>query len=386
MGVPDRAWMSRALRIAERGWGRVQPNPLVGALVLDAAGRLVGEGAHLEYGGPHAEVNAINRAGAAARGGTLVVSLEPCNHHGKTPPCSDAVLRAGIARVVYGARDPNTVAGGGAERLAAAGVRVEGPVATQRVRAQNAIFFHTHEHTRSFVALKLAATLDSRISRTRGRRTMITGSSANEETHRLRAGFDAIMVGRGTVTADDPLLSVRGEVMPRSQPVRVVLDSDARLSPDSRIVNTTALAPVWVFCAHDADLTRRRALERHGVRTIPVARAGEGVDIDEVLATLWTEEIRSVFCEGGALVAGSLARADRIDRLYLFVAPNVMGEPGVGAFEAFTAGPTPLKVSAARRCGDDALLVYDRITPVVAAGAPGPRRAAARSADVYRAD
>ena len=362
--VPDKAWLFRALRLAERGWGRVQPNPLVGALVVDERGRLAGEGYHAEFGGPHAEVIALNSAGVAARNGTLFVTLEPCCHHGKTPPCTDAILRSGIKRVVFGARDPNAIAAGGAERLRQAGLEVDGPVLENPVRAQNAIFFHTLEQQRVFVAVKLATSLDGRIAESRGTRTPVTGAPANEETQRLRAGFDAIMVGRGTISIDDPLLTVRGEVMPLKPPLRVVLDSDARLAANSRVAHTTALGPVWLFCAHDADVVRRRVLERQGIRIIPVSRGPEGVNIEEVLHTLWNEGVRSVFCEGGALVAGSLSRADRVDRLYVFVSPRVFGPFGVGGFDAFGAGPTSrLHLRSVRRFGNDVLITYDRVAP-----------------------
>jgi diaminohydroxyphosphoribosylaminopyrimidine deaminase / 5-amino-6-(5-phosphoribosylamino)uracil reductase len=172
--VPDSVWLKRALRLAARGWGRVQPNPLVGAIVLDGEGRLVGQGYHAEYGQPHAEVHALNRAGEAARGGILYVTLEPCNHHGRTPPCTDAILNAGITRLVYGAADPNPIAKGGAKHLHECGVHVVGPLIEELVRRQNAVFFHAHEKQTTFVALKLAASIDGRIAEAPGTRTSIT--------------------------------------------------------------------------------------------------------------------------------------------------------------------------------------------------------------------
>ena len=360
--VPDRAWLTRAVRLAERGWGRVQPNPLVGALVIDQAGHLVGEGYHAEFGSGHAEIFALNAAGTSASGGTLFVSLEPCNHHGKTPPCTDAIIRAGIKRVVFGALDPNPIAGGGAARLQSAGIQVDGPLMEDAVRSQNAIFFHALEQQTVFVAVKLATTLDGRIAETRGSRTAVTGAEANDETQRLRAGFDAIMVGRGTVSTDDPLLTVRGEVMPLKPPLRIVLDSDARLPASSRIAETTGIGPVWLFCASDADPVRRRLLEQQGVRVFAVARAKDGVDINQVLSILWREGVRSVFCEGGARVAGSLSRADRIDRLYVFIAPRVFGAFGVGGFDGFATRPSSaLRLCATQRFGNDVLITYDRV-------------------------
>lgn len=358
--VPDSAWMRRALRLAERGWGHVQPNPLVGAVVLDASGKLVGQGYHARYGEPHAEIMALSQAGLAARGGTLFVSLEPCAHHGQTPPCTEAILRTGIERVVFGAHDVNPAASGGAEHLRSAGVRVDGPIAEAAVRSQNTMFYHIHERQSTFVALKLAATLDGRIAHARGVRTPITGEEANEETQRLRAGFDGIMVGMGTALADDPLLTVRGDVMPRKPPVRIVLDSEARLPRDSRLAQTIALGPVWCFCARDADFTRQAGLATTGVRMVPVSRGFGGLDLSEVLAACWREGVRTLFCEGGAQVAASLAQADRIDRFYLFISPRVLGS-GPGMFDALHPGSMPgLGLSVAHAYGDDVLLTYDR--------------------------
>ena len=359
--VSDSVWLERALRLAERGWGRVQPNPLVGAIVLDAEGQVIAQSYHARYGEGHAEARALESAGAAARGGTLYVTLEPCNHFGRTPPCTDAILRAGIARVVYGARDPNPTARGGAERLRSAGVNVDGPIAEADVRAQNAIFFNKHELQRTFVALKLAATLDGRIAEAPGVRTTITGPRAQRETQRLRAGFDGIMVGIGTVLADDPLLTVRGRVVPTRLPVRVVLDSDARLPAESRLVHTIEHAPVWLFCTSNA---RTDHLERVGVRVFRVGRAGNGLDLNEVLAALWDAGIHSVFCEGGAQVAGGLAAAGRIDRLYLFLAPRLLGSSGLSAFADFLPGSLAhLAVTQVRRLGADALITCDRGSP-----------------------
>src|SRR5688572_6532919 len=262
---------------------------MVGAVVADENGNVLGEGFHALYGGPHAEVVALDAAGTSARDAILYVSLEPCSHHGRTPPCTDAILRAGIKRVVFGAADPNPVAAGGAAVLREAGVEVIGPVATEAVRRQNAIFFHAHEQHRPFVTLKLACSLDGRIAATRGQRTPITGDAAQAETHRLRAGYDAIMVGSGTIQADNPLLTVRGAIEPVRPPVRVVLDSEARLDPDSTLATTTDAAPVWLFCADDAPVDRVGPLSSAGVRIFSAHRSHGGVDIEAVLDALWNQ-------------------------------------------------------------------------------------------------
>ncbi len=362
--VDDSVWFKRALRLAARGWGRVQPNPLVGAVVLDSEGRLLAESWHAQYGEAHAEARALEKAGKAAEGGTLYVTLEPCNHHGRTPPCTDAILRAGIARVVFGASDPNPVARGGAERLRQAGVRVAGPADEAAVRTQNAIFFHRHEQQSTFVALKLAATLDGRIAEAPGVRTRITGPDAQREALRLRAGYDAIMVGVGTVMADDPILTARGRVVPSAPPIRVVLDSDARMPADTMLATTADRGPVWLFCAADADADRQRQLGLRGVRVLHAERGPGGLHISAVLDTLWREGVHSVFCEGGAQVAASLAGAGRVDRFYLFLAPRLIGAGGLSAFADFLPGSLAhLAVTSVRRLGSDALITCDRISP-----------------------
>lgn len=358
----DRAFMRRALSLAERGWGRVHPNPLVGAVVV-RDGDVVGEGFHGEFGGPHAEVVALRAAGELARGATLYVTLEPCNHFGKTPPCTDAIVASGVARVVIAAEDPHPVARGGAERLRAAGIEVEIGVERDAARALNAAFFHAVERGTPFVALKYALSLDGRLSSRRGRPTAVTGNEARAEAHRLRAGFDAILVGIGTILADDPLLTVRGAVAPRVPPVRVVLDSDARLPLESRLVDTVGEAPVWVVCAADAPAERRAALEARGVRTLAVPRVGRHIDLDAALARLGDEQVRSVFCEGGGRVGGALLEADLIERLYLFYAPKLFGRDGVPAFPGrIPAGARDGWVRrAVAEFGADVMVQLDRI-------------------------
>ena len=358
----DREWMRRALALAWRGWGRVHPNPMVGAVVV-RDGELVAEGWHAEYGGPHAEVAALAAAGDRARGATLYSTLEPCAHHGKTPPCALAIEAAGVARVVYGAADPNPEARGGAARLRSAGIEVVGDVEAEAVRIQNAAFFHAIERASTYVALKLALSLDARLGAEPGRRTAVTGPEAQAETHRLRAGFDAIMVGAGTALSDDPLLTVRGEITPRVAPVRVVLDTEARLPPASRLVATAPEVPTWVICADDAPPARRAALAAAGVRVLAAPRSPEGLALDAVMETLWRNGVRSVLCEGGGRLGSALLAADRVSRMYLFFAPRIFGPEGPAAFTR----PLPAAVGhgwvrrEARELGQDVLLVLDRV-------------------------
>lgn len=362
MSATDPELMRRALRLAARGWGRVHPNPMVGALVV-REGVVVGEGWHQEYGGPHAEVHALRAAGDAARGATLYVTLEPCNHHGKTPPCTDAVLAAGVRRVVIGALDPNATAQGGAARLREAGVEVEAGVLAAACESLNAAFFHWHRTARPFVALKLALTLDGAIAGAGPGRTLITGETAREEANRLRAGYDAVLVGANTALLDDPLLTVRGHPV-RVPPLRVVLDSRARLSPDARLLRTATEAPVLVLSAADAPAGRVAALAAAGAQTAIVPRDAGGLDAAAALQALRQRGVRSVFVEGGAAVARALLGAALVQRLYLFLAPRLFGPGAVRVFADWPqATPSDWRPVHEARFGDDVLLVYDRSDP-----------------------
>jgi diaminohydroxyphosphoribosylaminopyrimidine deaminase/5-amino-6-(5-phosphoribosylamino)uracil reductase len=334
-------WMRRAIALASSGWGRVAPNPLVGCVIV-RDGEVVGEGWHAEYGGPHAEVQALRAAGERARGATAYVSLEPCSHWGKTPPCTGALIDAGVRRVVFGGFDPNPKARGGAEVLRAAGIEVLGGVEEQAVRDQNATFFHAHSAVgaeRPFVALKLALSLDARIADRDGRSVWITGEEARAEVHRLRAGYDAVAVGAGTALADDPLLTVRGAVEPRVPPVRVVFDRALRLPLDGKLVRSAREVPVWAVCEPDALTGPWQALEDAGVRVVDAA------GLTAQLRALRAAEVRSMLVEGGATLASALLAADAVDRLYLFYAPVLIGPDGAAPFGGI---PSPALAEAAR--------------------------------------
>lgn len=350
--------MRRAIDLARSGWGRVHPNPLVGAVVV-RDGRIVGEGAHREYGAAHAEVGALETAGAEATGATLYVTLEPCAHHGKTPPCTEAILAAGIARVVYAVRDPHPQAGGGGEILRARGIGVDSGVEEALARRENALFLRPLETGRPFVALKLALSLDARIAAAEGERTSITGDAARDYVHRLRAGFDAVLVGRRTVEVDDPLLTVRHGPAPRVPPVRVVVDSDARISIGSRLVRSLDDAPVAVVCRQDAATDRIARLESAGVAVYRVPGAGDGVDLEAGLEALRAAGIRTVLCEGGGQLAASLLQASRADRLHLLLAPRFLGSEGVPAFPGVGRGED-WDLAEVRVLGDDVLMIADR--------------------------
>jgi diaminohydroxyphosphoribosylaminopyrimidine deaminase / 5-amino-6-(5-phosphoribosylamino)uracil reductase len=360
----DRRFLDRAIELAHRGWGRVHPNPMVGSVIVGDGGRVLAEGWHEQYGGPHAEVIALERAGEAARGGTVYVSLEPCRHHGKTPPCTDALLRAGVARVVFGAADPWKEASGGAELLRKAGVEVVGPVLDER-RAQheNPAFFHNARTNTTFLALKLAMTLDARIAARVGERTEITGSATRRWVHGLRAGHDAVMVGAGTALVDDPRLTVREDVPLSRQPARIVIDSRATIGQDSRLFDDVDDVPVYVFVREDAPERDVARLDDAGADVFRVPAGPGGVNLEAVLRTCWEQGIRSVLCEGGGLMASSLLADGLVQRLYLVLAPRTFGVGGVPAFAELPEGAWSHWAPAgpSQPLDEDALVVFDRL-------------------------
>jgi diaminohydroxyphosphoribosylaminopyrimidine deaminase/5-amino-6-(5-phosphoribosylamino)uracil reductase len=353
----DIGFMHAALRLAEKGWGRVQPNPIVGAVVV-VDRKVVAEGWHREFGGPHAEIDALRAAGEQALGATLYVTLEPCCHHGKTPPCTDAIIKAGIARVVYGASDPNPAAGGGAQVLRDAGIEVKGGVEADHARTQNAAFFKLHQKGGCFVALKLAMSFDARLTRAPAKRERVTDDVADREVHRLRSGFDGILVGTNTARIDDPLLTVRLAPAPVRPPARIVIDTHATLAADSRLARSLDQAPLVVICGHDAETTH---LTSAGVGVITVDTDDGHVDLGQAFDELAAAGIYSVMCEGGATLGAALLEADLVDRIYAFVAPELFGQDGTAAFPL----KNPLKEGRFRLCriarhGGDALLMLDR--------------------------
>lgn len=341
----------------------MHPNPLVGC-VLVRDGEVVGEGYHQRFGGPHAEIAALEEALGSAEGATAYVTLEPCNHHGKTPPCSEALIDAGVRRVVFGAPDPGEESGGGGARLRAAGVDVVGPVWSRaQGEAVSPAFFHAVRHGTPYVALKLAMSLDGRIAAGPGRRTRVTGLEAEVEVHRLRSGYDAVMVGAGTVRADDPRLTVR-EVPRGDRPLRrVVLDSGASTPSDAALFGAADdRAPVHVFTRESVSEAAIERLEAAGAHVHPVREGPRGLDLGHVFGVLWDIGVRSVFCEGGRTVAATLLAEGRVQRLHLFVAPRTLGNAGLPAFadDADTLDWDGFAPSGPRLFGRDALLTWDR--------------------------
>src|SRR3989442_6388402 len=297
--------MERALDLAWRGWGRVAPNPLVGAVVLHD-GSIVGDGWHAEYGGDHAEVAALKAAGDRARGATLVVTLEPCAHHGKTPPCTDAIRAAGIRRVVAALRDPDAEARGGVEVLKRAGIETQVGLLAEEAAALNAPFLFTRQQTdRPFVALKLATSIDGRIADAGGRSQWISGPEARDHVHWLRAGFDAIAVGGTTALKDNPLLTARGGLTPRKPPVRIVFDRRAMLNLGVSLVQTAREVPTWVMSSPEAPMANVSVLEGSGVRVF----RPEG--LAQAFAQLRLAGIQSLLCEGGGALGAKLLGGGR---------------------------------------------------------------------------
>ncbi len=358
----DLRYLERARALAREGRGRVHPNPRVGCLVVQG-GRTVGEGYHREFGGPHAEVLALHDAGEAARGATVYVSLEPCAHHGKTPPCTDALIEAGAARVVFGAADPGEESGGGAEQLRRAGIEVVGPILDAReARRDNPAFFHVAETGTPYVEGKLAISVDAGIAAGRGERTSLTGERAQERVHRLRSGFDGILVGATTVQVDDPLLTVRRAPAPRTPPARLVVDSRCRTAPGAALFRDVDEVPLHIFTTERADDDRVRTLEVAGARVHPVAAGPDGVSLEAVLDWCRRNGILSILCEGGGKLTASLLRAGLCHRLQLHVAPRLLGPEAVPAFPI--GGPEDLLsgwrvVSAEANVGRDGILVLE---------------------------
>jgi len=349
--------MTRAIELAWRGWGRVSPNPMVGAVVL-RDGRTVGEGWHAEFGQRHAEPIALDAAGSGARGATLVVTLEPCAHQGKQPPCVDAVLAAGVRRVVTALADPNPLARGGAARLSESGVEVECGVLALEAAAQNAIFLAAlRDGSRPFVALKLATSLDGRIADHTGRSRWISGPEARDWVQWLRAGYDAIAVGGGTAREDDPSLTVRGTLQPRRAPLRVVFTRRGELSPSLVLARTARDLPTIVFAAEQV------AWSAGGLRDAGVEVVEQAAPV-VALATLRARGVQSVLVEGGGRLAGALLDAGLVDRLYWVQSPLWLGEggrPAVAGHAALPLAQAPRwRIVERRALGEDTLLVADR--------------------------
>lgn len=336
---------------------------MVGCVVV-RDGAVVGEGFHAAYGGPHAEIHALREAGERASGSTCYVSLEPCSHHGKTPPCTEALIAAGVRRVVFGAADPGAESSGGAERLRAAGIAVAGPAFDRaEARRHNPAFFAAMEGRSPWIAGKLAVSADGFISERPGARTAISSVAASEEVHRVRSGFDAIVVGGVTARVDDPMLTVRTDPPPASQPVRVVLTTEGRIARDSALSDTMGEAGFWVFVGERASGAAHLHLESEGAEVVTIRGLGSDDSLHEVAEVLGRGGCGSVLCEGGGRLMASFLRAGLLDRLYLFESPDRLGPEGVPAFPGLEGHAlwrqwTP--IGPPTRFGRDTLTILDR--------------------------
>ncbi len=346
--------MRRALLLARRGWGRTAPNPMVGAVVV-RDGAVVGEGWHAEFGGPHAEVAALAAAGELARGADVYVTLEPCAHQGKTPPCTDALIAAGVRRVIVAAADSDPVAMGGIAKLRAAGIAVTEGVEREAGEELNAPFFFSFRNAaRPFVTLKLAVSLDGALARGDRTQRWLTGDAARKYVHRIRAGVDAVAVGIGTALSDDPALTVRYGRRPRVAPARIVFDPRGRLPIASQLVRTAKKVSTWIV----GDATppeSAAALAKAGVKRLDAG------GLPAQLRAIREAGVRHLLVEGGATLAGALLGGGFVDRLIIFQAPVLLGAGALPAFGVVSPGmgaPEQWRVIERREFGDDLMTTY----------------------------
>jgi diaminohydroxyphosphoribosylaminopyrimidine deaminase/5-amino-6-(5-phosphoribosylamino)uracil reductase len=361
----DRRFMGIALALARRGVGNTWPNPTVGCVVV-RDGAAVGRGWTQKGGRPHAETEALKRAGAAAKDATAYVTLEPCAHHGQTPPCAEALIQAGIARCVVATGDPDPRVGGrGIAMLKSAGIAVDENCRKAEADEINAGFFLRVRDARPLVTLKLATTLDGRIATKSGESRWITGEASRRRSHLMRASHDAILVGSNTVAADDPELTCRLPGLAAHSPVRVIFDARLNLPLTAKLVTTARETPTWIVVGPEAPAERRRALEEAGVVVIvqPLNAAGH-TDAKAAIAELARRGVTRVLCEGGAGLAATLLRERLVDRLAWFHAPRIMGDDGLGAAAALGIAalkdmPGFVRISV-ETCGEDVLETYAR--------------------------
>ena len=349
--------MGAALSLAARNLGQTWPNPAVGCVIVDAAGHVVGRGSTQRGGRPHAETEALAMAGARAKGGTAYVTLEPCSHHGKTPPCADALIKAGIARCIAAIEDPDPrVSGRGFAKLKQAGIAVETGLLADQAKDLNAGFLKHTSTGRPFVALKLATSLDGRIATRAGDSRWITSEAARAFGHRLRATYDAIAVGSATVLIDDPELTCRLKGLEDRSPVRLVFDRRGRVPATAKVMTNNP--PTWVVCNAPARLNNASQYIEIAVNADPTAW------LSEALGKLGTAGLTRILVEGGATLATAFLAADLVDRLYWFRAPIVIGGDGFPGIAPLAidrlAQSVGLRCTGSRTFGNDVLELYDR--------------------------
>lgn len=361
-GGRDAAFMRIAIREAKKGLGRTSPNPVVGAVVVKD-GKIVGKGYHHKAGTPHAEVHALHAAGSLAAGSCLYVTLEPCNHTGRTPPCTRAILQSGIARVVVGMADPNPgVAGNGADFLKKQGVSVVIGVLEEQCRKMNLPFIKHCSSGLPWVILKAALSIDGKLATGTGHSAWITGEQARAAVHRLRNRVDAILIGSGTAAADDPSLTTRLTGRAGRDPLRVIIDSELKMKPTAKMLRQASKASTWIFCA--ADAINEKAAKELAAAGAVIKKVGRQKDdrlaLSEVLAELGRCQINSVLVEGGGRIHSSLLSDALADEAYFFHAPILLGNDGIAVVDGL--GLTSVRDAIRlcdieyRRYGDDMLL------------------------------
>jgi diaminohydroxyphosphoribosylaminopyrimidine deaminase/5-amino-6-(5-phosphoribosylamino)uracil reductase len=356
--------MQLALTLGRRGLGRTWPNPAVGCVVVKD-GVILGRAWTHDGGRPHAETQALAQAGDAARGATLYVTLEPCSHHGKTPPCADAIISAGIARVVSALDDPNPkVAGQGHARIRAAGIALDLGICADEARRDHAGHIRRITEGRPHVTLKLALSTDEKIGASGRRPFQITGEEVRQRVHMFRAQSDAILVGIGTALADNPQLNCRLPGMEPRSPVRVILDRRLRLPAGGYLAQTARERPLWVFAAPDADAANAAMLTAAGAEIIQVPLSGPGVDLGAVLKELGRRGISRLMVEGGARVAASFVESRLADEIWLYRGPVKIGADGVAALDGLSLSEVTqsphYRVRASEMLGKDTLTIYER--------------------------
>jgi diaminohydroxyphosphoribosylaminopyrimidine deaminase/5-amino-6-(5-phosphoribosylamino)uracil reductase len=350
--------MHQAMALAERGRGWVEPNPMVGALVV-RDGKIVAEGWHQRFGGPHAEIHALEQAGAAAQGATIYITLEPCCHQGKTPPCTDAIIQAGIKKVVAAMRDPfPQVDGGGFAQLQRAGIEVVAGVGEAEAAVLNAPYLKLLRTGKPWVIAKWAMTLDGHTATASGDSKWISNEQSRAKVHELRGRMDAIIVGIGTVLADDPLLTARPPG-PRAA-ARVIVDPKLRVPVNSQLVQTAREVPVLIFHQQSADSSARQNLEQKGCECLPVNAEPQEV-VQSVLTELGNRRFTNVLVEGGSRLLGSFFDAQEVDEVWAFIAPRIIGSAGARTPVSGVGAEWLKKASALtdvhlERFGDDVLM------------------------------
>ncbi len=359
--MTDEEYMALALALAEQGRGYTSPNPVVGAVVVKD-GRIVGRGWHQAAGGPHAEVHALDEAGALAGGATLYVTLEPCNHFGRTPPCTQKILDSGISRVVAAMADPNPdVAGNGAAHLEKSGIEVIIGIGENRARRQNESFIKYVKTKRPFVTLKMAATLDGRIATRTGDSRWVTGEAARGYVHELRHASDAIMVGVATVLADNPSLTARLTDKTGVNPKRIILDTNLSMPEHAKLLKIEPASDTVLVSGPSAAPEKKYLLEKQGITIIEARLADRGIDLDDLMARLGERGITSLLIEGGARVAASALKSGIVDKICFFYAPKILGgDDGVpmcaGPGPDLMAGSIPVTDMVVKRFDEDILV------------------------------